>query len=60
MQGERAVERRRVRLIVLATIFIGFWSSISGAVLVMAFNATCVELCSFPIPFQISERAAVE
>jgi hypothetical protein len=35
----RRIERRRVELVMLATVLAGFWSMLSGTVVVMAFTA---------------------
>ena len=38
MRGRR-IERRRIDLVMLATVLAGFWSMLSGTVVVMAFTA---------------------
>jgi hypothetical protein len=35
----RRIERRRFEFVMMATILAGFWSLMSGTVVVMAFNA---------------------
>jgi len=35
----RIIEQRRVEFVMLATVIAGFWSLMSGTVVVMAFNA---------------------
>jgi hypothetical protein len=46
-----SVERARYRSMLLATVIIAFWCLISGTIVVMGFNAACIEACSLSWPF---------
>jgi hypothetical protein len=50
------VERPRLRILILATIIIGFWNLMSGTVLVMALSSSCIEPCAFSWPFSLTDR----
>ena len=45
-----SVERPRYRTVLLATVIMTFWCLISGTIVVMAFNASCIETCSLSRP----------
>jgi len=45
-----SVERPRYRTVLLATVIMTFWCLISGTIVVMGFNASCIETCSLSRP----------
>jgi hypothetical protein len=44
------VERPRYRTVLLATVIMTFWCLISGTIVVMGLNASCIETCPLSRP----------